>query len=524
MKTTTKAVGTLCALCLAQSSTRWTERAATLPNVTSPGEAAYGVAASQKVVSQKAADEKASRARLTRVARAALQAAHQTDDKFRFSNANYAAKIQAFLPANAPPAPSNARPRFNDNLANISVHAIEEPQNVVLFYEGQNRKLNFRHKGWAVVAFANGSVRSVTPAQAQKLRWHWNRVLDAQESDLKSGLDLSSPEKTARSFVNALNAGRFDLARRCIQGVDAAKATNAPLPGWEPQRFVLDISQFQPQQLAATISVAQYQVKVGTTPFVNGGKTAFLFDKGWRIAPAASARAASPVANGVSPQQAPPASGVAAVSSQPNPKPAAVVAASSASQSASQQVGTLSRLAAALINPQGVSLQDVLSSPSNGLQSETATRLKQLGLGVMQFVQDYEENLNFGPNDFQRKLQPYLKNTDVFRSPVTGRPFVMNPALSGMNLSQIAAPARTVLFYEGSNGRLFFSPDGTAAILFMDGHVGYVLPEQAATLIWTPPPVPVRVAPAASPNPNEAQSPMTAPNPQADAPNQNKTS
>ncbi len=522
MKATTKAVWTLCALFLSESSTRFSAQAAPMPakpmpakvpDQTARSKAALKLSVSstapQNGANQKVADEKESRARLGRLAQAALQASHQTDDKFRFSNRNYAAKIQSLLPQSAPLFAKLAVPaRFNDKLANISIHAIEDPQNVVLFYEGQSQNLDFRHNGWAVVALADGSVRSVTPAQAQSLRWNWNRVLDAQESDFKNGVDLSSPEKTARLFIGALNAGRFDLARRCIAGVDAAHATNAALPGWNAQRFALDVSKFEPRQLSPTIAIAQYQVKVGATPFFDGGMTAFVFDKGWHIAPAPAAltgapSAVSPVADDVSAQKAAPGS------SAPDATNRLLVKTSASSTST--QTGTLSLLAAALINPKAVSLNDVVSSTTNNLQSVSAMRLKQLGLGVMQLSQDYDEKINFGPNDFQQKLQPYLKNTSVFRSPLTGRPYVMNPALSGMSLAQIAAPAQTVLFYEGSNGRLFFSPEGTAAILFMDGHVGYVSPAQAANLIWAPPPTPVPV-------------PQVAPPARAPAPDANETS
>ncbi|HVF85022.1 MAG TPA: hypothetical protein VM821_03490, partial [Abditibacteriaceae bacterium] len=234
MRITTKALWTLCALCLGSSSTRLTAQVAPT---------AGGRLPSGATLQNAAVREKEGRARLARLAQAALQAAHQTDDKFRFSDRNYAAKIQSLRPKGAPLlAGTGARPRFNDNLANISIHAIEDPQNVVLFYEGTGRNLDYRYNGWAVVAMANGYVRSVTPLQAQKLRWHWSRVLDAQENDARNGVDLTSPEKTARLFISALNAGRFDLARRCITGVDAVQASKEALPGWDADRLALDLS------------------------------------------------------------------------------------------------------------------------------------------------------------------------------------------------------------------------------------------------------------------------------------------
>ncbi len=129
--------------------------------------------------------------------------------------------------------------------------------------------------------------------------------------------------------------------------------------------------------------------------------------------------------------------------------------------------------------------------------------MKSVGLGVMQFVQDYDEKIDFEPGDFREKLRPYMKDDEAFNSPLTGQPYAMNPALSGLNLAQIDSVAQTVLFYDGSNGRLNFSSDGTAAVLFMDGHVQYVSPEQAANLIWMPPPTPVLDPAPASPDLDE---------------------
>jgi len=527
MRTMTKAVWTLCALCLSQSSTRFSAQAAPMPAKV-PGKTSRHKMAPQNVAAnQKVADEKESRVRLSRLAQAALQASHQTDDKFRFSNRNYAAKIQSLLPQSAPLfAKSAVPPRFNDKLANISIHAIEDPQNVVLFYEGQSQNLDFRHNGWAVVALADGSVRSVTPSQAQSLRWNWNRVLDAQESDFKNGVDLSSPEKTARLFINALNEGRFDLARRCIAGVDAARATNAALPGWNAQRFALDVSKFEPRQLSPTIAIAQYQVKVGATPFFDGGMTAFVFDKGWHIAPApvnssGAASAVSPGTDSVSAEEAassPVMASVAAngastpVLSAPDAAYRPIVKASA--NLASRQAGTLSLLAAALLNSTTFSLNDVMASTTNNLQTIGANRLKSIGLGAMQFSQDYDEKIDFGPDDFREKLKPYMKNDDAFNSPLTGRPYAMNPGLAHSTLAQLAEPANTVLFFDGRNGRLNFSADGTAAILFADGHVKYVTPAEAANLTWTLPPMPA-TDPEAEANtdvPNAASTDTVAPN------------
>jgi len=46
-----------------------------------------------------------------------------------------------------------------------------QPQITVLFYEGANGKLNFRHNGKAAVAFADCHVKLIDAAAAKDLRW-----------------------------------------------------------------------------------------------------------------------------------------------------------------------------------------------------------------------------------------------------------------------------------------------------------------------------------------------------------------
>jgi len=126
-----------------------------------------------------------------------------------------------------------------------------------------------------------------------------------------------------------------------------------------------------------------------------------------------------------------------------------------------------------------------LQAEHQAANDASVQNLRQLGLAVMQYVQDYDEC--FPPmvpaTSFQQiengmrggttkatpvhvRLQPYLRNTELLRHPVTKEIYRPNMALSGKNLSSIENVAQVAMFYEGSA-----APDGKRAVAFVDGHV-----------------------------------------------------
>jgi prepilin-type processing-associated H-X9-DG protein len=131
----------------------------------------------------------------------------------------------------------------------------------------------------------------------------------------------------------------------------------------------------------------------------------------------------------------------------------------------------------------------------NGVPS-SVSQLKQIGLALLMYAQDYDEMLPPMQNaaTVKRALSPYVRgNEAVFADPLTHEPYQPNPGLSGRRRSlvvtsgrdsqgkptrprrhpsEIPAPAaQVVAFYEASP-----APDGTRAVLFLDGHV-QVIPE-----------------------------------------------
>lgn len=61
---------------------------------------------------------------------------------------------------------------FNSKLVGKSSVDIQNPANTVMMYEGSKGKLDFRHNGYAAVAFADGHVKSYNAEQAAKLNWN----------------------------------------------------------------------------------------------------------------------------------------------------------------------------------------------------------------------------------------------------------------------------------------------------------------------------------------------------------------
>ena len=112
-------------------------------------------------------------------------------------------------------------------------------------------------------------------------------------------------------------------------------------------------------------------------------------------------------------------------------------------------------------------------SPFAGLRADAEnadsdSNLKQIGLAVMQYVQDYDETLPpmTDAATVKKAIFPYIKSDDVFINPASHQPYLPNTSLSHRKLASINAPADMVLYYEATP-----APDNTRRVLFLDGHV-----------------------------------------------------
>ena len=104
----------------------------------------------------------------------------------------------------------------------------------------------------------------------------------------------------------------------------------------------------------------------------------------------------------------------------------------------------------------------------NAVAASSDSNLKQLGLAMIQYTQDYDEMMPPMKDAATTKkaLYPYVKNDDVFLSPKTHQPYLPNTSLSHRTLASFNSPAEMVIYYEAAP-----APDNTRALLFLDGHV-----------------------------------------------------
>ncbi len=101
-------------------------------------------------------------------------------------------------------------------------------------------------------------------------------------------------------------------------------------------------------------------------------------------------------------------------------------------------------------------------------EASSVSNLKQVALGALMYMQDYDEALPPMKDAASAKkaLYPYVKNEAIFKDPRTGESYHVNPGASRKHLATIEIPAEFVLFYEAAP-----ASDGTRAVAFADGHV-----------------------------------------------------
>lgn len=123
-------------------------------------------------------------------------------------------------------------------------------------------------------------------------------------------------------------------------------------------------------------------------------------------------------------------------------------------------------------------------------QQRAIRQLKQMGLGMMQFAQDYDEFIAFDDAGYERALSPYLKDATLYTIAGTkNEKWHFNDNLSTLPLSALKEVARTVLFYDGSapdNDHLNFRFSDKTLIGFTDGHVAAFSKDELQDLIWKP--------------------------------------
>lgn len=113
--------------------------------------------------------------RLKKLAEATLRFAAEHGDRLATTAARWRKDIAKFVgdPATftAPGVKAGTQSfQFNDAVAGLKLTA-KTPLNVVLIYEGKDRKLDLRYDGRGVVAFLDGTSRVVAQSELSSLRW-----------------------------------------------------------------------------------------------------------------------------------------------------------------------------------------------------------------------------------------------------------------------------------------------------------------------------------------------------------------
>lgn len=121
--------------------------------------------------------------------------------------------------------------------------------------------------------------------------------------------------------------------------------------------------------------------------------------------------------------------------------------------------------------------------------SVALSSIKQLALGTIIFSSDYDDKIATTPANWHKAIFPYVKNENIFRAPgdpKKGDSFNLNPAVANRSMAAIEEPAKTVMIYQGRNGKLEFYNDGRAAVAFCDGSAKLFTPAEAKKLRWKP--------------------------------------
>jgi prepilin-type processing-associated H-X9-DG protein len=104
-------------------------------------------------------------------------------------------------------------------------------------------------------------------------------------------------------------------------------------------------------------------------------------------------------------------------------------------------------------------------------------------------LQNHDRRYALNADSFQKFLDPYLPNRNVFRCPSDrsgAESYAFNANLVGILYTSINNPTTLVAIYEGRGGKLHFKHDGKAGVVFADGHVKMVSEDEAKALRWEP--------------------------------------
>jgi hypothetical protein len=120
----------------------------------------------------------------------------------------------------------------------------------------------------------------------------------------------------------------------------------------------------------------------------------------------------------------------------------------------------------------------------NARRTVILSDMKQIGLAVLMFANDFDDKLSFTQSTMKAKLQPYLKNDKLWVGP-DGKPLDVriNPAWVGKSMTAVSQPANCVMLSIGPKDKLQYF-DGQTPIVFMDGHAKFLTSAAAKNIMW----------------------------------------
>jgi prepilin-type processing-associated H-X9-DG protein len=127
------------------------------------------------------------------------------------------------------------------------------------------------------------------------------------------------------------------------------------------------------------------------------------------------------------------------------------------------------------------------------------SQAKQIGLGTMQFLEDYDQEFKLDAASFKEKMTPYVSRESLFTAPGDNpgeQSYRFNRNLFGKKVAELERRNEIVAIYlvspnqarrkdAGPEEELAFRYAGKAVVCFADGHVEAVDAERAKTLRWT---------------------------------------
>ena len=298
----------------------------------------------------------------------------------------------------------------------------------------------------------------------------------AAKKPLKVKIDLSSPERTVRTFVAAINAQDIDALIACAHGIKLpagkqgaevrsrlASRIGMALPDASPVTSFVRVSDFQVDIQSSPVRV-DCVVEI-VLPSLNRRIRSSVLTKrdqdGWKILPTTQAEMEKMNEEQIRTNEGD--DGVFVLTIDP-------------------LLSTVTEIVQALPEV----MRDTEREAQAAADMTGLINLQQVASAAMQFSQENDDKLAFDASNFRPKINAFVRNEKTFFNPKTGKPFAMNSALANIDLRKIAAPSQTVLFYTGANGQLRFDNFDKAAVAFVDGSVRAVSRGEAANLRWKP--------------------------------------